>query len=187
MEKYITYVELFSRLYKEGKIDIKWLKNSSSFRVSKETEKEIEHIGVSREDFIKTAFEIVRVCQMLASGNIPKSIEQEKIRIITENFLTQEILEFINVHSHSKNDVIEGFDYDILTKRSEKDLSNVIAYTGVLNFIVSDVYGETEESNQKKVTIELSKMEINKLIDKLKDIYDMIESLEVSEGEKNDN
>ncbi|MFU7590101.1 hypothetical protein ACMX9J_14350 [Priestia sp. RMT2NF4] len=180
---YITYVELFSKLYSEGQIEIKWLNHSAQFRATEEVEEEIQKsVNISHEEFIKVAFEIVRISQALATGINPKNYDRDKIKIISEIFLTPERLEFINVHCYSKNNVLEGFDYDILTKRSQEKPTEVLAYTALLNFISADVYGEKENDNYNKLTLELSKKEMLKLIENLKGIYSNMESLEKKEA-----
>lgn len=181
-EIFIESVKLFNELYKNKDIIVVWRRNKIELKVKTDLNKKLKEMNteLSEEKFIENTFEIIHICKLNALGiniNNEEEIDPFKYDIIKQHLLNKDFLDELNIQLTSTANLIDETDFEILTKRSKENTSNIITHTVLLNLFARNTF--TEEGNSLKlVNIELSKKQLNELVEKLKNVIEDLEKLD---------
>ena len=86
-----------------------------------------------------------------------------------------EYIENILVKSNSKLNLLNSIEYEILTKRDEKEINKIIAYSLLLNLGFNTT--DDKYSENKMISLELSKDDIKLLIEELGESLKSLDSI----------
>lgn len=170
IEKFEDYFDIFCQFYADRKIEVIWNSNEQGIKALVDLEKEISsiHSEFSKDDFIKTAFDIVQISVQISTGmRSEKDFSNEKINIVRNKFLTKEIIDKININFTSKHKVLESMTYEVLTKRIPDNANQIITLTTLLSLNLRDISKVNDDFALQNINIELSKGEIRSLIEQL--------------------
>ncbi|WP_137791940.1 hypothetical protein [Bacillus sp. E(2018)] len=182
IEDFIIQVKLFKKFYDEKKIVIIWRKNEQGLKILEEFKDSLSNMEISEQEIVDIGFEILHLSQAIATGNIPlHSLNEEKLQVIKEYFLDEDLLQQINIHTSSVNNIIESFDTEILTKRNKKNPEKIITLTSLISFSYRNSYSKFE--NIDSFSLELSKKDLEELIKNLNKTLDDLNTVSSTKGE----
>lgn len=178
--RFEAYVKVFTDLYSQDKISVKWRKESAGLRLQVNLADELARIDSSfiEEEFLEVAFLVIRVTKEIVIGETPEEIDSNKLDIIRKLFLNDpDFIEYIYIQASSKVSVVENIDYEILTKRSEKNPNEIKGYSSLVNLVIGDSYERGDDSNFKRLLVEVTKYELKHTIKTLQNILEELENL----------
>lgn len=166
--------KLFFKLLEQKKLEIKWHRNASLLRASNDLKEEINKNShdIEEKEFIHEAFRISNIMRDVAIGEKISDRDKNKIDIV-ENYLTEnpELKNQIIIKTMSNLNSFDGINYEILTKRSKKDVKKILTYSALLNISYCSL-SDDEKDSYNNVVIELTKEDIEKTVTDLKNILD---------------
>ncbi|MGG1073117.1 hypothetical protein ABE178_25360 [Priestia megaterium] len=192
-QNYETYLKLFTKLFKNDDISVVWKSRGGSVRTDIDLEDELSKIddSLSEDDFFQLSFEIISLARLIAMGNVTQEEEEgtevennddeisfsHKIDLISEYFITQELIDHINVQTQPLTNVIDEFDYEIITKRNKKDPSKIMSYSVMLNLLLRDNFSNLDNGQVERVAVEMTEKEIRDTIEMLQESLTALEKM----------
>lgn len=186
-EKKILCAKTLAKLFDEGKVEFAWWRDGGRFRSTVSLEEELSRldVGVSEEDFVRFTFKTLATAQAVSIGDDGILNEDPELSdIIQEYFLrgNQDLMDYINVHSTSNATVLDDFDYEILTKRGKSNPKKVLTHTALVNFYTLEL--GKEDITVERVSIELTRKEIEQVIEQCRTILNQLSELEQIHSEE---
>ncbi|WP_342543324.1 hypothetical protein MHH33_07015 [Paenisporosarcina sp. FSL H8-0542] len=179
IQKYVSYVKVFFDFYSEGKVEVKWQKNGAGLSSLINFEEELQHYdsSFSTEEFIEVVFEVIKIAKNVALGLEGSEFDSDHINIVKEIFLQdQEFVQYINLHCSSKLYLLESIECDVQSIR-KKDDYKVIGNTAVVSYYLNSS-DTNEDANTKRISIELTKKELEDVMKSLSEIHNVLVNLE---------
>ncbi|WP_141434402.1 hypothetical protein [Bacillus sp. 03113] len=191
INKYIEYVKYFSYLFNEKDISVMWRQKNVGINFSIDIESELPKINSSfnEKEFMEISFEILSLSRLISRREFLDDDLREvndktedikfldKIDIISEYFLNDDLIQYINVQTQSITNVLDEVDYEILTKRSKKTPEEIISHSLLLRLSVRDNYSKEDQDNVERITVELTKSEVEKTIELLNEALSSLEKI----------
>lgn len=148
---------------------VSWRKKGFSLRLVNEN---ILDDLESKEEFIDTAFFILKNARSYMEE---KSIDEayvEYIKKLIDNvpYLKNNFM----VYKSSGSYILEEYDYEILTKRDNEDINNVVGYSSQVSLNATH---SNDSDKMKTMTFEISSHDLDKLISKLIEAKEKIDLL----------
>ena len=175
IEHTIKYINVLADFLDDGKVEILWKRNGAAFRVNVDLESELSQIneGLSESEFLQTAFDVFQAAKAISHGEKENSnVDEEWANIVSQHFIRndKDLIDYILIHSTSAAKVLNEIDYEILTKRNKVNPTEVLTHSILINIFVNDVTDKQDESPTDKLSVELTKAEIEELMQKCNSI-----------------
>lgn len=180
IDKYTSYVKLFTQYFKEGAIEVKWSREQVALspKVNLETRLNSLNEEYDEKEFLKVAFEILRTARTVAKGEIPEKIGEDELNVISEYFLSEPgIKEFVLIRTESNVGLLKELNYEILTKRNKKTPTEILGYSTLLSINYSNNLGDSDSYSEDRIVLEVTKEEIEILISGLQDALDTFKKI----------
>ncbi|MFD2654633.1 hypothetical protein [Gracilibacillus thailandensis] len=176
-------IEIISKMANEGEIEFKFFQDSARIRIkSDEFDESLKNYNFDgdRESFADQLDEFLTLAKDVALGNPTEEYSEESIELIKNNYLNDERINLINLQLRSHNNILEEVDTDIITKRSKTNSKSIISYNGLITLITRETHVD-DVSDYDVLHLELTKKQIDTLIDELSKARKSIESIEKEE------
>lgn len=166
--------EILFELLKSNKIEIKWRKYSMGI-TAPNLKNDLLRINplIKEKEFLTFLFSMLDKARSIALGETLEVEENQQnlINQLFQRFPTMK--EEVWIRCRSNLNLLESVDYEILTKRNDKNLYEVVSHSVLL--VVTA--GEAQRGNEpvkKSLTMELTRQEVEHLIVLLKKSLDEI-------------
>lgn len=179
------YIELFKTIYEQNILEVTWAMRSGKLKIERnKANKILEEFNKEMED--KLDFEAmmskissyVSSITILASSaleDVPKKNKEQldNIETVFGQSLFNKIVTEAEIKMSVSNNQITGLTYEILTKRSPRDLKNVIGYNVGMNLEYTD-----SDKVKKTIKFEINEENLEWLIEGFSKVSNSIKSLE---------
>jgi hypothetical protein len=171
-------LEIFSNLYHDGLISIDWRNNPINIRSKSKVKSILKEYDfkIDENDFIENAFIIVDVAKAICTNSLEpiKDIDENIIKLVEQFFIKEASLKAaIATEVFSTHNYINTLNYEILTKRNNKNLKEILGY----NLLIDLKYKNIDENSPNTLLLELTEEELSQLIHTLQEAEEKIKSI----------
>ena len=180
IETFKRYAEIFIDLYIKNIIIVKWF--SEGVRIEAHDynlKKELEAIDdkINLDDFIGQVFYILNEARRIVLKNDGTyDYDSEKIIIIKEILQRcPQLIDDIKVKCTSKQNLLDNFDYEILTKRNKNDINEILTYSILINLELFN--DDSKNKGNHKILFELAETDVENMIKVLQEALEKLQIL----------
>lgn len=180
IETFKRYAEIFIDLYIKNIIIVKWF--SEGVRIEAHDynlKKELETIDdkIILDDFIGQVFYILNEARRIVLKNDNTyDYDSEKIIIIKEILQRcPQLIDDIKVKCTSKQNLLDNFDYEILTKRNKNDINEILTYSILINLELFN--DDSKNKGNHKILFELAETDVENMIKVLQEALEKLQIL----------
>lgn len=180
IETFKRYAEIFIDLYIKNIIIIKWF--SEGVRIEAHDynlKKELEAIDdkIILDDFIGQVFYILNEARRIVLKNDDNyDYDSEKMIVIKEILQhCPQLIDDIKVKCTSNQNLLDKFDYEILTKRNKNDINEILTYSILINLEFFN--DDSKNKGNHKILFELAETDIENMIKVLQEALEKLQIL----------
>ncbi len=170
-EKRDKYAEAMIRAYQNGVFKIIWSVSGFSMVIDSKRKELIPE--VKEEDFVEYAFSIINMVVDLAEERAIDEKYEEDLEIAKLIFEKEyDLKNHLYIKKNSKIDCFKVLEYEIISHRNEEDPTKIEATSAIVKMIIENEDEETLD------TFEVSRRDLDDIIDKLTELKDKIEIIQ---------
>lgn len=153
-------------LYKNGLIHIEWLKNGQALKF----EDCVKFDNINRKEFITYTFRIVKIVRNILLGKESVDVNEDEYALAEQMAQDeQENKDALYLKSISLLDTYNSVEYDILSHYNKNSGNST------KSAIIKFNYDKIDDEDTQNVKMEISKMDLSKLIDSLNEILNQLD------------
>ncbi|MBU3905365.1 MAG: hypothetical protein KJ906_04435 [Nanoarchaeota archaeon] len=173
IEDFVKTVNRISSLLKDNKFQMEFRPNSITLGTDISMDEEIKNIGIDDKKFNEIMKEISSLSILILFKNDDKKKKyirenksvEEKIKIINERLLTEDMKKEFIFNKTSKNYIFNDIDYEISKKIISKD--EKIEPFNIITIVFHNIDVITQSDREKKISFNISEKKLDYLINEL--------------------
>lgn len=138
-------------------------------------------MDMDHDEFVQVAFDALFTARALAiAENVPEAHRDEewlnavKVHLLDRN---PGLVHNIVIRNSPVAPMLNDIEFEVLTKRNKSVPEDVLMYSGLLHLFTQDTFTKSEETAGSTVSIELTKRDIENLIENLQKLTSQIDAL----------